>query len=286
MPRRKPFVIDHSTDNDLLFDPVVDGERKGRGYDPSFIDAGVKAEMRALPSTIKIIPRSEWDARYEEQEARKSSLTHLKFSDMANGKPHNSLDQNGEGFCWNYSCNAAAMYARAAAHLPYVRFSPHAGACVIKNFRDEGGWCGLSARFAMGKDPKHPDKRGFMPEDRWPQKSMSRSFDTTENWRIAAEYTLTEAYIDLAKGPYDQTMLEEQIATCLFNNIPVIVDYNEWGHSIVAIRWKRVESGVFVPEIDNSWTPGWGDRGTGQINRRWNVDGAVAVLVVGPEVAA
>ena len=282
----KPFVIDHATNNDLLFDPIVDGERKGRGYDPAFIDPAIKAEMRALPSEIKEIPESEWEARCKEQDERKSSLYHLKMTVMANGKPHQSLDQNGQGYCWNYSANAGAMYARAAAHMPYVRFSPHAGACVIKNFRDEGGWCGLSARFAMGKDPNHPTKKGFMPEDRWPQKSMSRSHNTPENWKEAAKYTLTEAYIDLSKSAYDQQMMRRQIATCLLNNIPVIVDYNEWGHSIIAIQWVRLESGVYVPRIDNSWTPGWGENGTGLINQRWDVDGAVGILIVGSEVAA
>jgi hypothetical protein len=279
--KSKPFVIDHATDSDLLYDPVIDGERKGRGYDPSYIDAGIKAEMKALPSEIKPIPRSEWDARFEEQEAQKSSLYHLKLHDMADGKPHVSLDQNGQGYCWAYSQVAAIMYARAAAHLPYVRLSPHSVACVIKNFRDEGGWCGLSARFCRGEDPNHRDKAGCVPEDLWPQKSMSRSNNTPENWKVAKRYAITEDYVDVTKNVYDQNMVDEQIATCLFNNIPVIVDYNEWGHSIVAIQWVRLESGVFVPRIDNSWTPGWGDKGTGLINRRWNVDGAVAVRVAG-----
>ena len=274
----KYFVIDHATDTDLLFDPVVGGERKGRGYDPSFIDQKLKREMKALPSEIKPIPRSEWDARFEEQEARKSSLEHLKQT-MNDGKPHLSLDQNGQGYCWAYSQVAGIMYARAGANLPYVRLSPHSVACVIKNFRDEGGWCGLSARFCRGEDPNHPGKSGCVPESLWPQKSMSRGNNTEVAWKEAAKFRITEDYVDVTKNVYDQNMLDEQIATCLFNNIPVILDYDEWGHSIIGIRWVRLESGVFAPLIDNSWTPGWGNNGLGVINKRWTVDGATAIRV-------
>lgn len=275
----KPFIIDHTTDNDKLFDPVVDGERKGRGYDPSFIIPSVKAEMKALPSTIKPIPPSDYQGLWEEQEGKKSSLYHLKRTTMANGKPHPSLDQNGQGYCWAYSYAAGIMYSRASDNLPYVRLSPHSIACTIKNFRDQGGWCGLSARFARGQDPNHPDKSGCVPESHWPQKSMNRAYSTSEAWAEAKKFTTTEDYVDLTKNVYDQNMLKEQIFTCLWNNIPVIIDYNEWGHSVCGIRVRRLESGLFVPDIDNSWTPGWGENGIGSINARWDVDGAVAILV-------
>jgi hypothetical protein len=276
--KKKPFVIDDSTNNDLLFDPVVDGERKGRGYDPSFIDPELKAARKALPSEIKLIDPSEWDAQYEEQEAQKSSLYHLKMTTMADGKPHLSLDQNGEGYCWAYSTGAGMMYARAAMHLPYKRFSPHAVACKIKGFRDEGGWNGLSEDFGR--------KNGYPTEEKWPQKSMSRQYDNAETWAEAANYKITADFADLNVAVYDRNMTNQQIATCLFNNIPVMVDYDEWGHSIVAIQWVRLERGVWVPRIDNSWTPGWGENGTGLINRRWNIDGATAVILVGKQLAA
>ena len=84
----------------------------------------------------------------------------------------------------------------------------------------------------------------------------------------AALHKLTEDWIDLTASVYDRTLTIRQIATCLFSNIPVPVDYNEWGHSICAGRWYRVERGVWAPRILNSWLR-WGDRGWGTINRRW-----------------
>lgn len=275
-----PFVVTESTNNDLLFDPVVDGERKGRGYDPSFIDQGIKQEMKALPSSFKIIPRSEWSARCKEQKEQKSSLYHLKMTTMADGKPHQSLDQNGEGYCWEYGHCAIAMYVRAAAHMPYVRFSPHASACVIKKFRDEGGWCGLAHRFSLGKDPAHPTKGGFMPESLWPQKSMNPVYNTQAAWDQALKYIPTEDVYDPLKSVYDQQMREDLIATLLLTNRPVQADYNEWGHSGALISWEEFEPGAFGPRFDNSWTPGWGENGTAVI-KKWDVDGAVALLVLG-----
>lgn len=278
------FIVDRSTDTDTLYDPVVAGERKSRGYDPSYIDPVQKAGMRALPSDIKVPPRSEWSARCKEQKERRSSLYHRKLTDMANGKPHQSLDQNGQGFCWKYGNDGCAMYARAATNLPYVRFSPHAGACVIKGFRDQGGWCGLAHRFDRGEDPNHPGKGGFMPESRWPQKSMSRQYDTAENWAEAAKYRIVEDVYDPLKGVYDQDIKDEIVAGLLLLNIPVQVDYNEWGHSVVAISWEEFEPGAFGPRIDNSWTPDWGENGTGII-KRWDIDGATGIVVVGRRAA-
>lgn len=53
--------------------------------------------MFAPPSSIVTIPVSEWDARYDEQEATESSLEHLF---LRGGKPaFVNLDQNGDGDC-------------------------------------------------------------------------------------------------------------------------------------------------------------------------------------------
>jgi hypothetical protein len=273
MPRRKKYVIHDTTPPDDLFDPVVAGERKGRGFDPSFIDSGIRGEMKALPSEIKIIPHSEWDARIDEQEEQKSSLEHIRAT-MADGKKHVSLDQNGQGFCWAYSTGQSLIYARGAAHMPYRRFSPHAVACKIKGFRDEGGWCGLSMKFAK--------ETGYPTENEWPQKSMSRQYDNAETWKIAADYKVTEDFVDLTQQVYDQNLTFDQVATCLLNNIPVVVDFNWWSHSVLAIRLIRIERGSFGLRIQNSWSDGWGNDGLGDLQGTRSIpNGAVATRVVG-----
>jgi hypothetical protein len=87
--------------------------------------------------------------------------------------------------------------------------------------------------------------------------------------------------VDLTRPVQGQNLTEDQIASCLLQNIPVAVDYQEWGHSICALRWVRVEPGSYSPKILNSWTDNWGDNGMAVIRKSWNVDGAVALCVTG-----
>jgi hypothetical protein len=261
----KPLVITDSTPNDVLFPPGF-----GHGYDP-LQKAAHPSEFAAPPSEMKLIPRSEWDARIAEQDATESSLEHIRLRGGPNGGMIPSLDQNGQGFCWMYSVTMSVMMERAAAGQPCVRLSAHAGACKVKSFRDEGGWCGLGAKWVR--------ENGQPPVSLWAEKSMSREYDTAETWKEAAKYKITEDWVDLGKQVYDQNLTADQIATCLLLNIPVAIDYDEWGHSICAIRWVKIEGGSYGPKILNSWTDQWGDRGMSVIQRGWTVDGAVATRV-------
>lgn len=268
---RADFVIDDATNNDKIYAPIIDGEVKGHGYVPRNYHA-YPAEMFAQPTDMKLIPRSEWDARIDEQEERQSSLEHIRMSGN-NGTMIPSLDQNGQGYCWAYSTTMCVMLLRALNNQPYVRLSAHAIACKIKGFRDEGGWCGLSAKFQK--------EVGCPSVAFWKEKSMSRSNDTPETWANAGLHKVTEDWVDLTRQVYDQNLTIDQLATCLLTNTPCAIDYDEWGHSIAALRWVRIEKGAYGPKILNSWTDGWGDRGMSVINRSWNVDGAVALRVTG-----
>lgn len=267
----KPFVIDHATPNDLIYAPVIDGQVKAHGLVKRDYSIYPK-QMFAPPTDIPLIPRSEWDARIDEQEERQSSLEHIRLAGM-NGQMIPSLDQNGQGFCWAYSTTMAVMLLRAMNNQPYIRLSAHAIGCKVKNFRDEGGWCGLSAKFQK--------EVGCPSVQHWQEKSMSRSNDKPETWANAALHKVTEDWVDLTRDVYDQNLTVDQLATCLLSNIPCAIDYDEWGHSICALRWSRIERGSYGPKIINSWTDQWGDRGMGVIQRGWTVDGAVGLRVTG-----
>lgn len=270
--KKKPFVVDDSTDNDLIYDPVIDGEKKSRGLIKR--DYSVQPlTVFAPPSEIPMIDESEWDARYDEQEKRQSSLEHLWLRGD-NGKPILNLDQNGHGYCWSYSTGHAVMTVRLINKPgePIVRLNPHSVASIIKKGKDEGGWSGLSAQFVRD--------HGMASEQHWKVHSRDTSQDTPACREHMKEFRITEDFVDLSRSVYDQNLTKQQIASCLLQNVPVMVDYNEWGHAICAMRWVRVERGVWAPRILNSWR-GWGDNGFGTINKSWNVDGAVAVRVVG-----
>lgn len=257
-------LIDDDTNADVLFPAGF-----GRGHDP---DQVVK-EMFAPPTDIKLVPRSEWSARCRERAEQRTGLRFLRgIGDGGRRIP--SLDQNGQGYCWAYSTGMAIMMARLGAGQPYVRLSPHAVACKIKGFRDQGGWCGLSAQFAR--------ETGFPDESVWPQKSMSRTHDTAATWANAAKHRITLDYADLTRSVWEQNLTLDQLASVLLTNQGAcMVDFNWWGHSVCAIDFIEVEPGSFGLVILNSWTDQWGDAGIGVLRgSRMVPDGAIAVRAV------
>lgn len=263
------FLIDDDTPDDGLLNPVVDGEPKGRGYVERDY-ALYPAEMFDPPSGMSLIPRSEWPARIKEKAETKSRLSDLRWWP--------ALDQDGQGYCWYYSTSGVVMLLRSVMNQPYVRLSAHAGACKVKNFRDEGGWCGLSA--------KHHREVGCPSVDFWPEKSMSRQHDKPETWANAALHKVSEEWVDLSRSVYDQNLTFDQVASCLLCNIPCAVDFNWWGHSVCAMDLVEVEPGSFGLLILNSWTDGWGDRGAGVLRGSKAIpDGAVALRVTGASAA-
>lgn len=212
--------------------------------------------MFAQPTDMELIPQSEWDARFDEQEAQQSSLEHVYLSGPGGTPRFINLDQNGHGYCWFYSTAQSGMIDRLKRNLPYIRFNPHAGAAIIKGGLDEGGWCGLSAKFAR--------EFGFAEEGngpgQWPLHSRDLRNDTPALRAEMAKYKIEEEWTDLTKQVYDQNLTEAQCATCGFNNIPGPRDYNHWGHSVCGLRWVRVERGAWGQLILNSWK-NWGRYG-------------------------
>ena len=213
-------------------------------------------EMFAPPGDMVLIPESEWDARFDEQEELQSSLEHIYLSGPNGGPAFVNLDQNGHGFCWAYSTGQAIMIDRLKRNLPLARLNPHATASIIKHGRDEGGWCGLSAKFAR--------ETGYALEGtgpgQWPLHSRDLRYDTPQLRAEMAKYKIDEEWVDLTKSVYDQNLTRQQLATTGFNNIPGPGDYNWWSHSVCRIRWVRIEKGNWGQLILNSWK-GWGRHG-------------------------
>jgi hypothetical protein len=259
MAKSKQFIIDESTSPDVTHSPGM-----GRGYDPS----QVIPMMFASPTEIPLIPESEWIPRIRDRKKYKTGLRDL-FKAKKIGPVK---DQNGQGFCWAYSVTRTVEYIRAIQNQDYTALSAHSVACKVKGFRDEGGWCGLSAQFIRAS--------GVVPESLWPAKSMSRSYDTPENWKAAEQYRITEDFVDLASPVYDQNLTWNQVVSCLLQNIPCALDFNWWGHSVAIIDVDEVD-GEVCPDGDNSWTPGWGDNGTFRLQgKRRFPDSAVASRVI------
>jgi hypothetical protein len=271
-----PIIDDTPECRDYAMPGKIDGNPVGYGYVPRnyAIDP---PEMFDQPTSMTLIPESDWDARYDEQEAKQSSLEHLYLSGP-NGTPaFLNLDQNGHGYCWAYSTGHALMMLRLQANMPLVRLNPHATAAIIKGGRDEGGWCGLSAKWAR--------EHGYAEEGtglgQWPLHSRDLRYDTPALRDNMAKRKVTEEWVDLTKQVYDQNLTRSQVATCGFINTPVPSDFMWWSHSVCQLRWVRIERGSWGPLILNSWK-GWGRYGLAVLRGTKAVcDGAVALRVIG-----
>lgn len=203
-------------------------------------------------------------AAIKRKDAEKSWLSDLR--DVGNqGKPIPSRDQNGKGYCWAHSSVSACLLCRARDGQPYADLSAYAVACIIKGYRDEGGWGAESADFIT--------KRGVPTSEFWPQQSMSSKNDTPATWANAALNKITFAFSDMQ--PND----DRALATKLINDEPVVVDYNWWSHSVCACRlvsWKPLSIWIW-----NSWGDSWSNNGMGVLSgSKASADGMVGVSLV------
>jgi hypothetical protein len=243
---------DEETSNDMLFPDGVTFGLVPRDYDE------FPEPMFAPPSDMQLIPESEWDARFDEQEELGSSLEHIYLSGP-NGTPaFRHLDQNGDGYCWIYSVGHSMMMDRLRRNLPTVRFNPHSAGAIIKRGRNEGGWCGEGAQFASEVGMAIEGNA----QGQWPLHSRNIRLDNPRLRAEMAKYKIEEDWVDLTRQKYNRNLTLAQVATCGFNNIPGPRDYNWWRHSVCGIRWVRIERGSWGQLILNSWK-GWGRHGLG-----------------------
>ena len=264
------------------------------------------APVGSLPYTPvwaqPVFPRAEQIERITDQIGNKRRNSDFRRSGNK-GQPIPSMDQNGKGYCWAHSTGQAVQIQRAIRGLPYVDLSAYSVACPIKNFRDEGGWCGESLKFLV--------ERGIAPASKWPQRSMSRSNDNPETWAEAAKYKVTEGFYDLVSPIWGQKLSLDQLITALLLNLTAAIDLNWWGHSVTAldsvngasqfgitraeygkvltraefdIVWgmeNPVTAGIGI-RIINSWGDTYGDMGEAILTGSKCIpDGAVAIAVAG-----
>lgn len=253
--RNIPIIDTEAPDlesNDMLFPKGVAYGLVERDYD-QFPEA-----MFSPPSDMGLIPESEWDARYDEQEAQQSSLEHIYLSGPGGTPAFVNLDQGSEGYCWIYSVGHSLMMDRLRRNLPMTRLNPHSAGAIIKRGRNEGGWCGEGAAFVT--------EHGMAPEGRgpgqWPVQSRDLRLDTPAMRAEMAKHKIVEQWTDLTRRVWSRNLTVAQVATSGFNNLPGPRDYNWWGHSVCGIRWVRIERGSWGQLILNSWLR-WGRHGLG-----------------------
>ncbi len=291
MLRPTDYVIDDATPIYETRIVTLDGERKAFGLTPR--DYSIQPrEFFDSPSDLPTFSAAEKSERLAELIARKALLSDIR--------DWPSLDQNKKGYCWAHSTTSAVMLVRTKNNLPYVRLSAFAIACKIKNFRDEGGWAGLSAQFHR--------ERGCPSVALWPEKSMERANDNEAAWADAARHKVVLDWVDLSKPVYNQNLTIEQRDSSLLLQRPGAFDFNWWSHSVCGIdlvdgkasfdagllrvkesgklmtiddfdlRWAVDLTGGYAPRILNSWGDSYGDRGTAVLAGTKGVpDGAISI---------
>ncbi len=289
------IVIHKGNAHQFVTDPIIDGEKKTRGLQPRDWARHPCGSIPGIPvSTVKKIPRADWPKLIEDLVARKALLSDVRDTGMPDGTPIPSRDQNGKGYCWAHSTVSAAILGRAKDGQPYADLSAYAIACIIKNFRDEGGWNGESMDFL--------EKRGVPSSGFWPQQSMDKANDNPATWANAALHRMTERE-DIPDRDFDT------LFTHLLIGDPSAIDENWWSHSICAtdpvngatdaVRqtmradsgklyslqefddiWEVDVGGGFGIRIWNSWGDKWSANGMGILTEsKGTPDGAVALRV-------
>jgi len=220
----------------------------------------------AKPFDLPLMTDDEIEAAIKRKDADSSWLSQIRDRGMFGGRIP-SRDQNGRGYCWMHSGVSAVLLCRARDNQPYADLSAYAGACIIKQFRDQGGWGSEGIEFMA--------ERGIPTSEFWPQKSVARANDNPQTWANAAKYKITE-WMDL--DPRNV----RQLATCLCNDIPVVTDFNWWGHSVCACRLKRWNGGRnILITIWNSWADSWKEYGMGDLEGNQAIpDGQIAPRVI------
>lgn len=245
--------------------PVIDGEQKSHGLIPrDFTQHPVGYLACAKPFDLPLIPQSEWQARLDAQIAAKAQLSDIRNGGMG-GQPIPSRDQDGVGYCWCHSGTSGMLIARAIMNEPYADLSAFSVGCLIKGYRDEGGFGAEGVEWMAA--------HGVATSEYWPQRSMSRSND---NPAMRANAILHK---DLKWMDLDPNQMKAQLVTCLLLGIPVVADYNRWSHSVLAV--DVVSLNPFSHRIWNSWSDSYGQNGMGILQGdSWLPDAGVAIQVI------
>jgi hypothetical protein len=179
--------------------------------------------------------------RIEELERTKTDLVSLLQYLWAN-KQWIGLNQDPTNYCWCFAVIHAIMILRALSGEPFKRLSPFSVACIVKGFRNNGGWGGEANEQCV--------KEGVATEEFWPfgipgsgkvQSANMAAFDRKylEPSRAnAALHTVTEFW-ELEPNN-DQQKLS---ALCI--PLPVPSGYNRIGHERCSVKATIQSNGSY-----------------------------------------
>lgn len=227
-----------SNPNQLQARHAGDGETRGRGLSQAQGYAG-STQLQLFPANL-LVPQSEWQARIQEQEERKSRLSDLILMEKLPPK-----DQGQTSQCWiNAGCHCIEIN-RMQQNQETVILSPSSVGGPLKNWSDPGGYGkeGLDGISLMG----------LCPVDLWPANAIQSKYNT------AANRTKALLYRNISGWNFPDCLQTEMVSASLIG-FALAGGYNNISHEITMIEPVWLD-GALAWRIRNSWGRGYGYEG-------------------------
>lgn len=217
------LIINDETPVEVL-EETPDGCSKGLEFNRTAA-VGAIAGAPVFPQEL-LIPRSEWQARIQEQEQRKT-----RVSDLITQAGLPFKDQDGLNYCWIFAVVHAIEILRVVMNQPMVKLSAVAVGAGVKGFRNIGGMGSEGLAYIVAN--------GVPPESLWPGQALDRRYDTDATWEEAKNYKVTEWW-DLQPHTLDE------LVSCLLRGIPVASARMWWAHETTDVEAAWIDGAIAV----------------------------------------
>lgn len=191
----------------------------------------------------KVFDRSEWPELMEMQDKNHSSPLDWHMNSVG------IMDQRQTNFCWCFGTCAgvATQYAKTGVEVP--EFSPASTACMIKDFRNEGGWGSQACNGIQ--------KYGIATTETWPNVSFNRQLPSMSHVREDMHQHDLIEFEDLGVNNFDAAM---SVLLDPLHPAPVTGGFTWWGHLVILLKAVRYD-GEWGVVFANSWGKDWGENG-------------------------
>jgi len=234
------MVVIDDTNYTQWVNPIVNGERRGTGYQAPAVKPRAANNFAALSERygIPLLPESQWDQRIDELEQSRSTLRNL-CDDMG----MSVLDQKSTNYCWVFGPSQCARIVRLQETGRIFDYSPASAGARIKNYKNVGGWGREAIEWFR--------VNGLNFQSDWPPTEINKRYETPENVAKAKLHLVLEYW-------YLDTF--EQMASVILSGFPCSPGYNWWSHQVCGVGIIKGNHDLLIA---NSWGTGWSDNGYG-----------------------
>lgn len=213
-----------------------------RGYMPELRGPeGYAGSASPFPDEL-LIPESEWQARIQEMEERKTRNSDLIIQ---SGLP--CKNQQRTNYCWINAPTHAVECLRVLQGESPVILSPASVGAVLKNYKNVGGWGGDALQGLINL--------GLVPVEFWPANAIDKQYDTPETRKMRENFKVIEWY-ELKPRNFKQQV------SALLRRMLVPVGLNYWGHEVLDVDAAWLD-GEAVIRFRNSYGMDWPNQGAG-----------------------